>query len=46
MGRLYSKKKLPITEKIYKKVVRLPLFPSMTSKEFNKIKKTIKEFFK
>ena len=46
MGRLYSKKKLPITEKIYKKVVRLPLFPSMTSKEFNKIEKTIKEFFK
>ncbi len=46
MGKFYSSKKLPFTEKIYQKVVRLPLFPSMTSKEFNKINKTIKGFFK
>ena len=45
MGRIYSNKKLPITEKIYKKVVRLPLFAGMTSKEFHKIEKSIKNFF-
>ena len=39
-----SKKKLPITENIYKRVVRLPLFPDLTLKEINKIEFNIRKF--
>ena len=46
MGKIYSKSKLPNTESLFQKVVRLPLFPNMSIPEFNKIEKTIKEFFK
>ena len=38
--------KLPMTENIYKKVVRLPLFPTLKKDEFNKIEKAILSFFK
>ncbi len=46
MGRLYSNAKLPVTENLFKRVVRLPLFPTMKLKEFNKISRLIKTFFK
>ena len=45
MGKKFSKQKLPITENIYKKVVRLPLYSSMSSKDFKKIETSIKYFF-
>ena len=44
MGKKFCKNKLPITESIYNRVVRLPLFSDMTKKEFDKITKIIKEF--
>ncbi len=44
MGKNFSNSKLPVTENIYDRVVRLPLFPDMTKKEANKIIKNIKEF--
>ena len=44
MGKKFSNSKLPITENIYDRIVRLPLFPDMTKKEINKINKNIKEF--
>ena len=44
MGRKFSNSKLPVTESIYDRVVRLPLFPDMTKNEANKIIKNIKEF--
>ena len=44
MGRKFRNSKLPVTEKIYNRIVRLPLFPDMTRKEVNKIIKNIKEF--
>ena len=44
MGKKFCNSKLPITENIYDRVVRLPLFPDMTKKEVNKIIKNIKEF--
>ena len=46
MGRLVNKKRLTTTENLYKRVVRLPLFPGMKNQEFNKIKKEVKSFFK
>ena len=45
MGKLYSKRKLPLTENIYRKIVRLPLFSNMNESEFTKIKKSIENFF-
>ena len=45
IGKTYSKTKLPITENIFSRVVRLPLFPGMKNKEFFKIQKSIKSFF-
>jgi dTDP-4-amino-4,6-dideoxygalactose transaminase len=45
MGKKFNSKKLVITENIYKKVVRLPLYPDMTNNEIAKILKTIKNFF-
>ena len=44
MGKKFSNSKLPVTENIYDRIVRLPLFPDMTKKEANKIIKNIKEF--
>jgi len=44
MGIKFCKYKLPITENIYSKVVRLPLFSDMTQKEINKISLLIKTF--
>ena len=44
MGRKFCNSKLPVTENIYDRVVRLPLFPDMTKNEANKIIKNIKEF--
>ena len=44
MGKKFSNSKLPITENIYDRIVRLPLFPDMTKKEINKINKNIKAF--
>ena len=44
MGKKYCKYKLPITENIYSKVVRLPLFSDMKIKEINKISLLIKRF--
>jgi dTDP-4-amino-4,6-dideoxygalactose transaminase len=46
IGKTYSKAKLPITENIFRRVIRLPLFPGMKNKEFLKIQKSIKSFFK
>ena len=46
MGKKIRKYKLPITENIYNRVVRLPLFPDMTKKEINKIVSLIKIFLK
>ena len=45
MGKKFTKQKLPITENIYKKVVRLPLYSSMSSKNYKKIETYIKYFF-
>ena len=44
MGKKFCNYKLPITEKIYNRVIRLPLFSEMTNNEFNKISKIIKQF--
>jgi dTDP-4-amino-4,6-dideoxygalactose transaminase len=44
MGKKYCKYKLPITENIYSRVVRLPLFSDMKKKEINKITSLIKTF--
>jgi dTDP-4-amino-4,6-dideoxygalactose transaminase len=44
MGKKFCNYKLPITETIYNRVVRLPLFSDITKKEFKKILKAIKEF--
>ena len=44
MGKKFNNSKLPVTENIYDRIVRLPLFPDMTKKEVNKIIKNIKEF--
>lgn len=46
MGKIYFTRKLPNTEKLFQKIVRLPLFPDMTITEFFKIEKALKEFFK
>ena len=45
MGKKYCKYKLPITENIYSRVVRLPLFSDMTRNEINKISLLINKFF-
>ena len=44
MGKKFCNYRLPITETIYRRIVRLPLFSDMTTKEFKKIKNAIKEF--
>jgi len=44
MGKKFSNSKLPVTENIYDRIVRLPLFPDMTKKEINKINNNIRAF--
>ncbi len=44
MGKKFSVNKLPVTENIYDRVVRLPLYSDMTKKEFKKIMNKIKEY--
>lgn len=44
MGKKFCNYKLPITEKIYNKIVRLPLYSDMTKQEINKISFLIKNF--
>lgn len=46
MGKSFTKKKLLITENIYKRVVRIPFFCGLKSSEIKRIKKTIHNFFK
>jgi perosamine synthetase len=42
----YSRKKLPVTEKISKEIITLPIFPDMTKKELLYVIKIIKKFYK
>ncbi len=44
--RKYYKKKLPITEKLSKEIITLPIFPDMTKKEALYVIKTINKFYK
>ena len=44
MGKKYCNYSLPLTENIYSRVVRLPLFSEMTKKEITKISSLIKVF--
>ena len=44
MGKKFSVNKLPVTENIYDRVVRLPLYSDMTKNEFKKITNKIKEY--
>ena len=46
MGKLFRIKQLKITEKIYKKIVRIPFFPSLQENEISRIEKVIINFFK
>ena len=44
MGKKFCNYKLPITEKIYNRVVRLPLYSDITNKEFKKILYSLNKF--
>ena len=44
MGKKFCSYRLPITEKIYNRVVRLPLFSDITNKEFQKILYSLNKF--
>ena len=44
MGKKFCKYRLPITEKIYNRVVRLPLFSDIKEKEFKKISYVLNNF--
>jgi len=44
MGKKFCNYRLPLTEKIYSRVVRLPLYSEMTKQEINKISLLIKTF--
>ena len=44
MGKKFCSYRLPITEKIYNRVVRLPLFSDITNKEFKKILYSLNKF--
>ena len=46
MGKKFCKYSLPITEKIFNRVVRLPLFSDISMKNFNKISKILQGFTK
>lgn len=41
---IFPETKLPVTDKVWKQLVTLPLFPDITDDEFNDVVKTIKEF--
>jgi perosamine synthetase len=41
---MFPKTKLPVTDRVWKELVTLPLFPSMTDEQFEYIVKTIKKF--
>ena len=43
-GKKFLRYKLPITEKIYNGLVRLPLYPNLTNKEVDKIISTAKKY--
>ena len=43
-GKKFLRHKLPITEKIYNGLVRLPLYPNLTNKEVDKIISTAKKY--
>ena len=43
---IFCKYKLPITEKIYNRIVRLPLFSDITENEFKKISLVLRKFVK
>ena len=43
-GKKIKKIKLPVTEKIYKGLVRLPLYPSLKLNQINRIIKFSKKF--
>lgn len=45
MGKKICSYKLPVTENIFNRIVRIPFFSDMSSKEFSKISTTIKQFF-
>jgi len=45
-GKKIKKIKLPVTEKIYDGLVRLPLYPSLKAGEINKIIKISEKFIK
>ena len=45
MGKKLCNYKLPVTENIYLKVIRLPLFPDMKKKETRKVLNKLKIFF-
>jgi len=42
----YNKKKLPMTEKLSKEIITLPIFPDMTKKEVFYVIERIKKFYK
>ena len=44
--RKYYKQKLPMTEKLSKEIITLPIFPDMTKKEVLYVIKTINKFVK
>ena len=44
MGKKFCKYKLPLTENIYNRVVRLPLYSELKKQEINKISSLIKKF--
>ena len=44
MGKQFCNYKLPITENIYNRVVRLPLYSELKKREINKISSLIKKF--
>ncbi len=47
MYEMYKKyyRELPVSEKIWKELVTLPLYPDLTEEDFELITGTIKEFY-
>ena len=44
-SKIYPKLELPISESIEDKVVTLPLFPGMSSKQIHHVVESVKDFF-
>jgi len=44
--RKYNNKNLPVTDKLSKEIITLPIFPDMTKKEISYVIKILKKFFK